>query len=78
MDDTTQQDSEISAVDSLHEALGKDDIELARDKVATLHPSEIADVIESMPGRDRDSVWQLIDPELEGDAAFTHAGYCTY
>lgn len=67
MDDTTQQDSEISAVDSLHEALEKGDIELARDIVATLHPSEIADVIESMPSRDRDKIWQLIDPELEGD-----------
>jgi magnesium transporter len=67
MDDTIQQDSEISAVDSLHEALEKGDIELARDIVATLHPSEIADVIESMPSRDRDKIWQLIDPELEGD-----------
>lgn len=67
MDDTTQQDPEISAVDSLHEALESDDIELARDIVATLHPSETADVIESMPSRDRDNVWQLVDPELEGD-----------
>ena len=38
MDDTTQQDPEPTAVDSLHEALEKDDIELARDIVATLHP----------------------------------------
>jgi len=67
MDDTTQQDPELSAVDSLHEALEQDDIELARDIVATLHSSEIADVIESMPSRDRDNAWQLIDPELEGD-----------
>ncbi len=67
MDDTNQQDPGISAVDSLHEALEKDDIEFARDIVATLHPSEIADVIESMPSRDRDNAWLLIDPELEGD-----------
>lgn len=67
MDDTTQQNLELSVVDSLHVALESDDIELARDIVATLHPSEIADVIESMPSRDRDNVWQLIDPELEGD-----------
>ena len=67
MDDTTQQDPEPSAVDSLHEALEKENIELARDIVATLHPSEIADVIESMPSPDRDKSWQLIDPELEGD-----------
>tara|TARA_R110000782_G_scaffold43189_1_gene97579 strand:- start:2593 stop:3948 length:1356 start_codon:yes stop_codon:yes gene_type:complete len=67
MDETTQQEPEQSAVDSLHEALERDDIEIARDIVATLHPSETADVIESMPSRDRDNVWQLIDPELEGD-----------
>ena len=67
MDDTNQQDPGISAVDSLHEALEKDDIEFARDIVATLHPSEIADVIESMPSRVRDNAWLLIDPELEGD-----------
>ncbi len=67
MDDTTQQDPELSAIDSLHEALEQDEIELARDIVATLHPSEIADVIESMPSRDRGNAWQLIDPELEGD-----------
>jgi magnesium transporter len=67
MDDTTQQDPELSAVDALHEALEQDDFELARDIVAALHPSEIADVIESMPSRERDNAWQLIDPELEGD-----------
>ncbi|MAS82528.1 MAG: magnesium transporter [Legionellales bacterium] len=48
-------------------ALKKGDIKLAHDIVERLHPSEIADIIESMPSRDRDSVWQLIDIELEGD-----------
>jgi magnesium transporter len=69
MDETTQKEPEtkISAVESLHEALENDDLELARDVVAALHPSEIADVIESMPSRDRDDVWQLVDSELEGD-----------
>lgn len=67
MDETTQQEPQLSAVDSLHEALDQNNIELARDIVATLHSSEIADVIESMPSRERDNVWQLIDPELEGD-----------
>ncbi|MFT5395715.1 MAG: magnesium transporter [Gammaproteobacteria bacterium] len=67
MDDTTKQDLELSPVDSIHVALGNGDIEVARDIVATLHSSEIADVIESMPSRDRDNAWQLIDPELEGD-----------
>lgn len=64
---TTQQETELSAVDSFHEALDKDDLDLARDIISALHPSEIADVIERIPGRDRDNVWNLIDTELEGE-----------
>ena len=67
MGDTTQKKSELSTIGSLYKALKKGDIQSARDIVDALHPSEIADVIESMPSRDRDSVWQLIDIELEGD-----------
>jgi len=64
---TTKQKAKISAIDSLHEALVQEDIGLARDIISTLHPSEIADVIERIPGRDRDSVWKLVDTELEGE-----------
>lgn len=64
---TTQQETEQSAVDSLHEALDQDDTELAREAIAALHPSEIADVIESRPGKERENVWNLVDTELEGD-----------
>lgn len=32
-----------------------------------LHPSEIADLLESLPAKQRDSVWAIIDPELEAD-----------
>lgn len=67
MDETTEQQPLLSSVDALHGALDRDETELARDIIATLHPSEVADAIESMPNRDRDSIWQLIDPELEGD-----------
>lgn len=67
MDEIIQQESELSAIDSLHEALDRDDLDLARTVITALHPSEIADIIESMPGRKRDSVWQLIDAELEGE-----------
>ena len=64
---TTQQETEPNAVDALHRALDQDDIELARDAISSLHPSEIADVIESRPVRERDDVWNLVDSELEGD-----------
>lgn len=64
---STQQESEPTAVESLHDALDQDDLDLARDAIASLHPSEIADVIESRPGREREEVWKLVDTELEGD-----------
>jgi magnesium transporter len=64
---TTQQEAEPTAVESLHDALDQEDIDLARDAIASLHPSEIADVIESRPGREREQVWNLVDSELEGD-----------
>ncbi len=67
MDETTLEPVELSVADALHNALGKDDIESAREIIASLHPSEIADIIESIPGRERDNVWQLVDAELEGD-----------
>ena len=67
MVDTPQKKSELSTIGLLYMALKKGDIKLAHDIVERLHPSEIADIIESMPSRDRDSVWQLIDIELEGD-----------
>jgi len=67
MVDTPQKKSELSTIGLLYVALKKGDIKLAHDIVERLHPSEIADIIESMPSRDRDSVWQLIDIELEGD-----------
>lgn len=64
---TTKQKTELSAVDAFHSAIAQDDIELARDIIATLHPSEIADVIERTPARERDDVWALVDTELEGE-----------
>ena len=47
MDEITQQASELSAVDSLPAALERDDLDLARAIITALHPSEIADIIES-------------------------------
>ena len=64
---TTQQEAEPTSIDLLHLALDQDDIDLARDAISSLHPSEIADVIESRPVRERDNVWNLVDSELEGD-----------
>ena len=67
MDEITQLYSEGSARDALHEALAEENFVVARTIIANLHPSEIADIIECMPIRERDGIWELIDSELEGD-----------
>lgn len=35
--------------------------------VNSLHPAEVASLLESLPHAQRDLVWDLVDPELEGD-----------
>jgi len=32
-----------------------------------MHPSVIADALEGLPGKSRETLWNLIDPEVEGD-----------
>ena len=56
-----------SVIDALHEALEKDDRKTASTFIASLHPSEIADILESVPGREREELWALVDTEIEGD-----------
>ena len=57
----------LSVIDALHEALEKDNRETARTVIGSLHPSEIADILESFPGRKREDLWSLVDTEIEGD-----------
>lgn len=35
--------------------------------VNSLHPAEVASLLESLPPAKREIVWELVDPELEGD-----------
>jgi magnesium transporter len=39
----------------------------ARRMLNSLHPSEIADLLESVPLRERKIIWEMINPELEGE-----------
>lgn len=72
-DETTQQESmEQPILDQLHEALESEDLPAARDLLHDLHPSEIADLLESLPSQDRQQVWWLIDPDAAGDV-LSHA-----
>lgn len=67
MSETMQQEPESRAIDQLHKALDAGEFDHARVLLAGLHPSEIADVLEGLPGKLRDITWSLIEPDLEGD-----------
>ena len=67
MNEVTEQLTQRAGADLLHEALDVADAEAAKRLVKGLHPSEIADIIESLPAKKRAHVWALIDPALEGD-----------
>lgn len=57
----------ISPIDQLRLAVQAEDDRLARSYLKELHPFEIAHLLESLPAREVDKVWQILDPELEGD-----------
>lgn len=52
---------------ALHAALGEGTLRSAHRMVNALHPAEIARLIESLPPAQRELVWDIVDPELEGD-----------
>lgn len=51
----------------VQEALEANDLLAVREELASLHPSELADLLESLPGEIRDELWVHIEPEVEGD-----------
>lgn len=52
---------------SMQEALAANDLLAVRDTLASLHPSELADLLESLPGEIREELWVHVEPEVEGD-----------
>ena len=59
--------AESASQDSIIQALEADEPARARALIGALHPSEVADLIESMPAHDRAGVWALVDPSMESD-----------
>jgi len=72
VNEAEQQSTEQPILDQLHEALENERLSAARRLLRDLHPSEIADLLESLPSQDRQQVWWLIDPEIAGDV-LSHA-----
>ena len=63
----TAADRKESRLAPLREALEAGTLRHAQRMVAALHPAEIALLLESVPPRQRELVWNMVDPELEGD-----------
>jgi magnesium transporter len=54
-------------LEALREALGQGAGRQVHRLVNSMHPAEIASLLESLPPAQREVVWDLVDPELEGD-----------
>ena len=54
-------------LDELREQLDGGRMRPARIMVNSLHPSEVARLLESLPRKKRSMLWELVDPEIEGD-----------
>ena len=54
-------------VAALREALDDGAVRAAQRLVTTLHPAEIAQLLESLPPRRREFLWELTEPEIDGD-----------
>lgn len=52
---------------ALRTAIDQGAVRSAERMINTLHPAEIAQLLESLPRNRREIVWELTDPELDGD-----------
>ncbi len=56
-----------SRIAGLRAAVDQGTIRAVQRMVNTLHPAEIADLLESLPPAKRELVWELVDRDLEGE-----------
>ena len=54
-------------LEALKRALDEGTMRQVHRLVNSLHPAEVASLLESLPPTQRELVWDLVDPELEGD-----------
>ena len=55
------------SLDLLRDKLDSGRMRAARIMVNSLHPAEVARLLESLPLKDRAVLWEIVDPEIEGD-----------
>ncbi|MFO1394391.1 MAG: magnesium transporter [Steroidobacteraceae bacterium] len=61
------QPARMSRLATLKRALDQGTGRQVQRVVNSLHPAEIASLLESLPGAQRELLWNLVDPELEGE-----------
>lgn len=64
---TEAPDTKINRLAALRSALEQGSMRHGQRMINSLHPAEIASLIESLPPPKREIVWEFVDPELEGD-----------
>jgi len=64
---TEATETKISRLAALRAALEQGSMRHGPRMINSLHPAEIAELIESLPPHKREIVWEFVDPELEGD-----------
>ncbi len=52
---------------ALRTALDEGAVRSAERMINTLHPAEIAQLLESLPPKRRELVWEMTDPDLDGE-----------
>jgi len=57
----------LSRLEALRQALGQGAGRQVHRLVNSMHPAEVASLLESLPPAQREVVWDLVDPEIEGD-----------
>lgn len=67
MNDLTQPGVTQDTLTQLHEMLASKSLDRARNLLSEMHPSEVADFLESLPGKSREAIWNLLDLDKEGD-----------
>jgi len=60
-------DQRPPGLERLNEALESGTLRRVRSELNSMHPAEIADLLESLPPAQRDVVWELVDPENDGE-----------
>src|SRR5215218_1622462 len=64
---TETQTAKSTRLSVLRSALEQGSMRHGQRLVNSMHPAEIASLIESLPAAKREIVWEFVDPELEGD-----------